>query len=238
MRKFCILTTGRAGSTALMDRVAGFPHVAVPGKDIDCRDNELVHPRSLAGNVAAYGQLTGRTIRSAPDLIDAFFEHHGDADLAGFKTMYNRHPDLPRFVRRDDIQFITLSRRDIPATVASFMLAMEASTWRRDGGPPSRTWTFGPEKAARVSGNLEYVFNSHLILRQVPNAIAVTYEDLCRPDFTDERLDAYFGQPVRILDPKPPTDASGYVTNWAEFVGFLQGEWKRLEARHRSRLGK
>ena len=45
--RFCLLTTGRAGSTALMDAIAAGDDVTVPGDLIDCRDHELVNPEHL-----------------------------------------------------------------------------------------------------------------------------------------------------------------------------------------------
>jgi hypothetical protein len=120
MKKFCLLTSGRAGSTALMDRIALLPEVAVPGKDIDCRDQELTHPKQRRRIAAAYAELTGRPINTIPELVDGFYRYHAGAAFAGFKTMVNRHPDIADFVRREDIQFIVLRRKDIAATVASF----------------------------------------------------------------------------------------------------------------------
>lgn len=222
IRKFCVLTTGRAGSTALMDQIAALPHVAVPAKDIDCRDSELTHPGNAPRNAAAYAALTGSPIGSIPELVEAFYGHHANDVLAGFKSMINRHPDLAQFIHRGDVQFITLRRRDIAATVASFMLAMEQGTWRRDGGQPPNTWTFTADKAERVASNLDYVVFSNRALAQVPKAIALDYESLCRVDFADPRLDAFFGRPIRLPNPQPPTDASRYVTNWGAFTAFLR----------------
>ena len=214
-----------------MDQLAGFQGVALPCKDIDCRDNELVHPRFVQEYASAYSRLTGRAITSPGQLIEAFFEHHGEADLAGFKTMFNRHPDLSRFVTREDIQFITLTRRDIPATVASFMLALEQQTWRRSGGDTAARWTFCKAHAQQVAANLEYVFQSNMVLSQVPGAIKLVYEDLCQANFMNPDLDACFGRHVAIDQPKSPTDASRYVSNWDEFVEFLQPHWQALKAR-------
>jgi hypothetical protein len=231
MKKFCLLTSGRAGSTALMDRIALLPEVAVPGKDIDCRDQELTHPKQRRRIAAAYAELTGRPINTIPELVDGFYRYHAGAAFAGFKTMVNRHPDIADFVRREDIQFIVLRRKDIAATVASFMLAMEQGTWRRDGGQPRTTWTFSAENAGRVASNLEYVMSSNRVLGSVPNAILLDYESLCRTDFGEERLDAFFGHRIRLSAPKPPTDASSYVSNWDAFTAFLR---ERLEQRRRN----
>ena len=68
MRKFCVLTVGRAGSTALVDRLACYPDIALPGKNIECVDQELVHPTRIQVHAAAYAKLCGKTIASADQL--------------------------------------------------------------------------------------------------------------------------------------------------------------------------
>ncbi|MEE9289637.1 MAG: hypothetical protein V3U99_01360, partial [Alphaproteobacteria bacterium] len=35
-RRFCVLTTGRTGSTALMNRLQRFEDIALPNRNIDC----------------------------------------------------------------------------------------------------------------------------------------------------------------------------------------------------------
>src|SRR4030095_2314948 len=142
MRKFCVITIGRAGSTSLMDRLGRDPDIAVPNKNIPCIDQELTHPERIQTHSAAYGRLCGREIESPEQLIDCFFDFNRDAAFAGFKTMPNRHKDFDAFVRRPDIQFVTLTRRDLPSTVASFLMAMATESWRRYGGPQTARWRF------------------------------------------------------------------------------------------------
>jgi len=232
VRKFCVLTIGRAGSTALMDCLARYPDIALPGKNIECIDQELVHPARIGAQAAAYARLCGTTIATPDQLIDAFFAFNGSAAFAGFKTMPNRHRNLEAFVSRPDIRFITLSRLDLASTVASFLVAMATDSWRRQGGAQTARWTFDVQRdAAAVAGNLRYVLNSAAQLRRVPDAIALTYEDLCRPEFSDPALDAFFGRPIRLDDPKPPTSAETYVSNWPEFLAFIEAQQRELTAR-------
>src|SRR5690349_15432629 len=206
MHKFCVLTVGRAGSTALMDRLARYPDVALPGKNIDCVDQELVHPARIGAQAAAYARLCGTTIATVEELIDGFFVYNARAAYAGFKTMPNRHKNFERFVSASDVRFITLSRRDIASTVASFVVAMATDSWRRDGGAQNARWTFDPRRdGPAVIGNLRYVVKSAAQLERVPDAIALAYEDLCDPDFSDPALDALFGRPIRLGDAKPAT---------------------------------
>ncbi|HEX8009619.1 MAG TPA: hypothetical protein VF814_01555 [Casimicrobiaceae bacterium] len=231
MRKFCVLTVGRAGSTALMDRLARYPDVAVPGKNIECVDQELTHPARIQAHAAAYARLCGRAIATAEQLIDGFFEVNGGAGYAGFKTMPNRHRDLARFVARPDIQFITLSRRDVASTVASFLMAMATDSWRRDGGLQTARWKFDAQRdAAAVVGNLRYLVKGDAKLRAVPNAIALVYEELCAPAFSSPALDAFFGRPIRLDDPKPPTSGESYVANWPEFRAFVDQAQRAMTA--------
>ena len=229
MRKFCVLTVGRAGSTALMDRLGRYPDIALPGRNIECIDQELVHPARIQAQAAAYAELCGRTIATAEQLIDCFFEVNADAAFAGFKTMPNRHKDLDRFVATPDIQFITLSRRDVASTVASFLVAMATDSWRRDGGPQTARWRFDAQRdAAAVVSNLRYVVKGDTQLRRVPNAIALGYEDLCDPEFSSPALDTFFDRPIRLDDPKPPTSGETYVANWPEFRAFVEAAQREV----------
>ena len=209
-----------------MDAIAAIAGVAVPAVDIECRDHELVHPDRFAQYSRAYSALTGDTIETPSQLIDAYFHHHLDKRWVGFKTMVDRHPDLSGFVARDDIRFITLVRHDVVATCASFMLAKEHATWRRRGGIPSQRWTFSAGNRQRVLDNLVYIHNSFQVLRLVPGAIRVTYEDLCTPNYSHRELNALFGAPVAFNAPQAPIDASRYVTNWQEFQQFCTLHWK------------
>jgi LPS sulfotransferase NodH len=229
MRKFCLLTVGRAGSTALMDHLGGHPDIACPSKNIDCVDQELVHPMRIGAQAAAYARLCGTRITTVEELIDSFFAYNASAAYAGFKTMPNRHRNFERFVSTPDIRFITLSRRDVASTVASFVVAMATDSWRRSGGPPAARWSFDAQRDGEVvAGNLRYVLKSAEQLRRVPDAIALAYEDLCDPEFSDSTLDAFFGRPIRLDHPKPPTSGESYVGNWSEFREFVDAERRKV----------
>ena len=229
MRRFCLITVGRAGSTSLMDCLEQYPDVAVPNKNIACVDQELTHPARIQAHAAAYAKLCRRAITTPEELIDGFFELNSGAGFAGFKTMPNRHKDLGGFIARPDIQFITLTRRDLASTVASFLMAMATESWRRYGEPQVARWKFDVQRdAPAVLGNLRYVVRSHAQLSQVPNAIALVYEDLCDPQFSSKELDVFFGRPIRLDDPKPPTSAQSYVANWHEFRSFVDAARREI----------
>lgn len=228
-RKFCVMTVGRSGSTSLMEALEQFEDIAVPSKNIKCEDNELVHPKRLAEHSALYAKLCDKPINSQGDLIRAFYDLNADKAYAGFKTMPNRHKDFQRFTRSKGIRFITLRRRDVPSTVASFMRAGDSGSWRRHGEPEESTWRFDPAKdAARVRSNVAYIFQSHALMSRIKGAIHLYYEDLCGKDYKSGRLDKFFGRPLRFADPRPPTSGSQYVENWDEFRGFVETTWKQI----------
>lgn len=232
MQRFCVLTVGRAGSTSLMYYLEKFEDIGVPSKNIPCPDNELVHHQRLAEHLKQYSVLCGRPLTNQSALIEAFFDCNEHFPFAGFKTMPNRHSDLAAFTAREDIQFITLTRSDIASTAASFLVAMETGSWRRSGEPQPKKWLF---KRARHEGplleNLAYIHRSHVALSGIPRAIALTYEQLCSPDFSNPALDQFFGRKIKMENPKKPTSGRSYVKNWDEFKIFIEGSMHRIAMR-------
>jgi len=125
-RKFCVLTTGRSGSTWLMEALERFPDIALPKKQIDCIDSELLRPGGFGEHCSAYAALTDAWVIGQDGLIDTFFWYSAAASFAGFKSMPHRHESYDEFLKRPDIRFITLQRADTASAVASFLLAMRA----------------------------------------------------------------------------------------------------------------
>ena len=227
-RQFCIMTTGRSGSTELINCLAAFDDVAVPSKDIECLDNELVHPRTWERNSQQYAALCG-PIADKNELIAAFFAHNRHRPYAGFKSMPNRHQNYDDFVDRDDVQFIVLRRRDIASMAASFYMAKRTGSWRRSGEPQAYRWQFRRDDAQEVVSNLQYLLASEQQLNRISNAITLTYEDLCDPNFSHSRLDEFFGRSVKLANPKPPTSAASYVVNWTVFQDFVNRMYRQLQ---------
>lgn len=222
-RRFCVLTVGRSGSTSLMNFLAKCDDIALPCKQVDCVDNELLHPERVAQYARFYAQRCGQPVRTPDELIDCFYRAQPAASYAGFKSMPNRHPDFAAFAARTDIRFITLVREDTASTVASFMVAIDTGSWRRSGEPQPARWVFDAARdGQRVLGNLAYVLQSNAALRGIPGAIALTYEALCDPAFNDAALDGFFARRVSIENPRPPTHGGSYVENWDEFAAFVQ----------------
>lgn len=221
MKRFCVMTSGRAGSTALMDTLARHDDIAVPHKQVECVDNEILHPRRRGDYARQYEQLSGLPVRDELSLIHAFYESNRQVPYAGFKSMPERHRYLKEFSSQPDLQFITLKRGDIPSTVASFLMAFDAGTWRREGGEQSNRLVFGPNYEKRSLGHLRYLESCEQMLKSLPGAIHLQYEDLCRPGFISESLDNFFQRHVALLNPKASTTGASYVENWDDFCRFI-----------------
>lgn len=230
MRRFCVMTTGRSGSTALMDALAVYPDVATPGRHLKCADHELLHPKRVKGFARDIACMYGQSISSELDFIDAFYALNEDRAFAGFKSMPNRHRALQMFVSREDVQIITLVRGDVLSTAASFLLAMTQNTWRRDGGVPEERLEFRPEHINQLTGNLSYLKTSLDALEAIPDAIHVSYEELCNPKFFAPELNAFFERPVQLPKPKAPVHSSSYITNHDEFEDFVREAYARLNS--------
>ena len=226
------MTVGRAGSTSLLECLERFDDIAVPNRNVSCESNELLYQRDIKEFMKAYSELCKRPIRNIDELIDAFFEANAKYPYAGFKTMPNRHKDYGAFVTRKDIQFITLDRRDLASTAASFFVAEFIETYRRRGEEHKQKFRFEREKdSSRVSGNLAYLHKGHRRLMRIPNAIHLYYEDLCNTAYASQPLDEFFGRPIRLQNPKPPTHGSTYLENWDEFQDFVGRVWTGLNAK-------
>jgi hypothetical protein len=222
MKKFCVLTIGRTGSTSLMHALEKFDDIALPSRDTVCVDNELLHAERIADYMEHYAPYASEKIIRPQQLINAFYACHAEVPYAGFKSMPNRHPNYFKFITRSDIQFITLTRRDLPSLVASFISAMENGTWRRNGEDPPTEWKFDIAKHGKaVVSNVAYVLKSYAALNCVPNAIRLSYEGLCDPSKEHLELNKFFGRIVNLADPKSPTLGENYVENWAEFKSFV-----------------
>ncbi len=220
-RRFCLLTTGRSGSSSLMRAFQVHDDIVVPSQQIGFEGDELLLPHGFERHRRAYEQLLGLPIDGGDALIEAFYRYNAGMAFAGFKSMPHRHADFRDFVAREDIRSITLVRADVASTVASFMLALRQGTWGRRGEAPRKRWTFQPHDAAEARAILRRLQNNMRALAGVPAAIRLTFEDLCDPECSAPELDDYFGRPIRIADPRPPTSGASYTGNWADFAAAL-----------------
>lgn len=229
-KKFCVMTVGRSGSTALMNYLQKFDDIALPCRDIACVDNELLHPSFVAQYQADYAALLGTAIDSGDALTDAFFNMHKKSKYVGFKSMPNRHSNIVQFLSKPDVQIIALWRDDVASTVASFMKAQDTGSWRRDGASEAdEKWRFDAKKHQEAAlKNLAYVLNCNALLKNAPNAIKLSYEQLCDADISHAALDQFFKRSIKIDKPKPPTSGEQYVENWAEFKQFIAEATQKL----------
>ncbi len=221
-KKFCLLTTGRSGSTSLMEALEPYEDIALPKKQIDCADNELLRPRDFARHMQDYAALCGEAVEGQEGLIDAFYRYNAAAPCAGFKSMPHRHENYEAFISRPDIRFITLIREDVASTVASFMLAIYRGTWRRHGNLPAQRWIFRQEDAPQAQSILLRLRENLRNLQRVPNAIRLSYEQLCEKDFDSPELAQLFGRPIHIKNPAPPISGAAYTDNWEGFLEAIE----------------
>ena len=231
LKYFCILTTGRSGSTSLINALAAQSDIITLDKLTESPDNELLHPEWVSRYVQHFQPDYEQKIATELQLIDAFFNAASkqQGNFAGFKSMPNRHRQLAALIQHPKIQIITLVRNDLASTVASFLMAMQKGTWRRDGEIQNNRLVFTDNMQQQAFGNLQYIVNAEHTLKNIKNAIHLQFEDLCDNKFTHPALDRFFQRPVRLISPKKPVSAQTYVENWTQFKNFVDVQAKRIQ---------
>ena len=230
MKRFILLSSGRAGSTSFIDTLAGYDDIAVPSKQIDCVDNEIFHPRFYKKYIPQYQTLSGIQVKDEKSFIEAFFKSNEASTFAGFKSMPNRHQCLNELASSGDVRMITISRDDVASTVASFIIAIDKNTWRREGGKQEHHFVFGGQYRERAFSHLAYILDSQKFFDALPNSIDIKFEDLCKTDFANDELNDFFQRPIQLENPRPPVSAEQYVYNWEEFVSFIKQKTAEIEA--------
>jgi hypothetical protein len=205
-----------------MQALAAHADIALPSKQIDCGDDELLQRDGFLGHLRAYESLLGVQIKGEDALIDSYFRYNTGSPYAGFKSMPHRHATYEAFIRRQDIQFITLVREDVPSTVASFMLAIQRGTWRRTGREPAERWVYQAAHEPRVRALARQFLDNLRALAKVPNAVRVSYEQLCTADFRSREMERFFGRPIQIKEPVSPVSGDSYTGNWERFLSIVQ----------------
>jgi hypothetical protein len=221
-KKFCVMTTGRSGSSSFMGALKKFDDIATPNTNFPDQKDELVHPRHITKFKKRYSELLGQPIETNKVLIESFYKYNENTSYAGFKSMPLRHRRDPGFLQREDIQFIVLTRDDIPSTVASFIAARKMDTWNRTGGTPRSKFRTGTLDLLPILGltlNLRY---SSQVLVTIKSKIDVKYEDLCSADFTNSDLNSFFNRTIRLENPVKPTSGEDYITNWDWFKRVVE----------------
>lgn len=221
MQYFCILTAGRSGSTSLINTLSAYGDIITPDKQTESPDNELLHPKWMARYVAHYQNVTKRSIKNELELIQAFYASSGSTGFAGFKSMPNRHKHLASLTNHPKIKIITLFRRDIASTIASFLLAADKGTWRRNGETQQFRLSYDKKLDERILGHLNYIVQCRKLMHDLKGAIHIDYEDLCQPNFSNDELNSYFNRKITLQNPQQPTDGSSYTDNWQSFKEFV-----------------
>ncbi|MFT4564427.1 MAG: hypothetical protein ACI9BW_004190 [Gammaproteobacteria bacterium] len=231
--RFFVLTTGRAGSTSLMDALGSHPDIATPSKQIDCPNNEIFQVVKPDRYWETYARLSGVPVVDELSLARAFFCSNS-ASFAGFKTMPNRHRRLQQMITDNGIQVIGLIRRDLSSTIASFIAAVDAKSWQRSGEHQRYHFRFSSAIEARVDAHLVYLLTSLRQLKKLRDTIMIEFEDLCTETFCHHSLNNYFQRPIRLHDPRQPIDGATYVENWTEFTRYVQRRVGDFQRQHPS----
>lgn len=116
---------GRAGSTSLMNVLEEFDEIALPSKKFDCKGSELLHPIDTRRHKTEMSKLVGKQIKTNLELIECSFEYNRESTYVGFKLLPNAFKKCKRFLKRDDITFIVLTRDDILSLIASFFYVIK-----------------------------------------------------------------------------------------------------------------
>jgi hypothetical protein len=205
-----------------MEALAAHDDIAVPSKQINCPSNEIYRVINPEHYWPAYEELAGMPVTGELSLALAFYSSNEPSAYAGFKTMPNRHRQLGRLIAENEVQVISLSRRDLPATIASFIAARELKSWARSGEPQNYRFRFSAAIEPRIDTHLTYILKSLRLLATLRGAITIEFEQLCTDTFFDRQLNAYFDRAIRLQDPRPPIEASSYVENWPAFARYIQ----------------
>ena len=148
--------------------------------------------------------------------------------------MPNRHRCLQQIITDNEIQVIGLIRRDLAATIASFIAAVDIKSWQHSGERQDYHFLFSPAIEPRIDAHLGYLLRSLVLLAKLQNTIMIEFEDLCSETFCNARLNDYFQRPIRLHNPRQPIDGASYVENWNEFVCYVQRRVKEFQRQNSS----
>ena len=220
-KKFCVVTTGRSGSTSFMKAFEKFDDIAVPNKNLVCPDNELLNFRRIKEHKKSMSKLVNNSIKSREELIKYFFDYNNAFSYVGFKLL-PPFEKYTKFFQREDIKFIYLKRDDLPSTVASSFFAIKYKTWKRSGEKHNvKERIKGFDKLLVRKITREH-YRSKEILDTIPTAIQIRFEDLCQPDFLNTELDGFFNRHIKLDNPKPPLSGAEYIDNWEWFKQYVK----------------
>lgn len=222
-KKFCVITPGRCGSTSLMQALKLHVDITTPGDVIKRHHvHELLHQDKIEENCEIYTGRMGRTVSTPLELIEAFFEENAVSRFVGFKHMPHFRVDMDTLLQLPGIQWIGLTRNDIPSQVASFQLALQSKAWTRQDKAHFRTWSYTHNMRFRIVACARQIMAENALIRSIPGSIQIVYEDLAKHGFNCEPLNAYFGRGIALEKPRGVTTAADYVANWDIFKAVVE----------------
>ena len=199
-----------------MDSMGSHPDIAIPNKQIDCPSNELFGVVKPQRHWRDHARLSGSAVTDELSLTKAFYQRN-TAPFAGFKTMPNRHRRFQQMVIDSEVQVICLIRRNLAATIASFIAATDTKSWQRHSERQQYRFRFSPALKPRVNDHLIYLLKSLRQIAKFESAITLKFQDLCSDISCHPRLNDYFERPIQLHNPRRPHDGASYVENWTEF---------------------
>lgn len=224
-KKFIVLGTPRTGSESFVKALQQVAGLTTPANSTDLKQSELLNPRFISNFTSIYSLKFGIQLLTQSELINAFYSVNSSSPYAGFKTFYSHVQGFSALTLQPDIQFIVLMRQNVASTLASLMVALDRGCWGRQGESHKSAWRLRSDRIPQLKALVERHHEAMSALIEVPNAIVVRYEDLCCEDFSDSRLDSFFGQRIAFVNPRPPVSGESYVVNWDDFRSHVAEFW-------------
>lgn len=207
-KRFLVVGHPRSGSTFLIERL-------VRAADADAplvNHKELFNLYERLFNTCVL-QLDGSTELG---MLRSFFAR-STKQFAGLKTIPSFHREWASVAAVPDLQFITISRKDVLSSIASILVSENTRIWDRtareqlDGRPGNfGHWFRDRREQEMVLGDLinRFLFDTRSIeqLNARPTTIALTCEELVGDTFRSEQLDEFFGQRMSLRGFRQPTD--------------------------------
>ncbi len=207
LKQFIVAAVPRSGSTFLIQHLARAVDAYVP----DVNHRELFNPYEKLFNCHVL-RLDGS---SEVCILDEFFRR-SNRPYAGLKTIPGFHREWSDIAGRQDIQFITLLRKDFLSCAASYIVSDRRFQWEKPSREQldGRKLVFGDlyateaKKAVSLGATLGYLlFNYRAIerLNARPDTICLATEDLVQSEPVDSRLREFLGCPITFDGFRAPT---------------------------------
>jgi hypothetical protein len=235
VKKFILVTHPRSGSTYLIRKLAEAVGAILP----DVTHEEIFNPYDKLRNC----HLLHLDISSELAIVNGFFARANEGYI-GFKTMPVFHREGAAIADRDDIQFITLHRKDVVSALASYLVSEKVFDWNKSsrdqlGGKKlvlQEMWPDLQQLELQLQMLLErQLFNYRAIhqLNQRMSTIPITTEWLVHPGVSDERTTEFFGCRIPydgFISPTHYTECFEDHDFFKETVLRLFGEYTQFDS--------